>query len=337
MHFNGRFILNLIDFASQLGANRAELVQKSGHSVDELCLEDFRVGPEVYNGVCEMAMDQTGDPFFGLHAGQNLNLTAGGLIVQIAHTSQDVKQALEYCCEFANLGCSALPTALIDSGSTHKLTLTPDPFWRASSEISTQQTVYGYLSFMIREFQSLTRNEHYPIEVWLDWPEPQNSGELQAALNCVVKFEQPQIAMIFDSRHVELPVVTSDFALLGVLVEHAERKRAELENGKTFYDVVKRSIVTLVKPEFPTIEQVASHLNMSVRTFQRRLKEEGYSFKKLINQLRKEFAMNYLKQDDLSISEVAYLLDYSDPSAFIRSFKNWTGYTPKQYKATLNS
>ena len=62
----------------------------------------------------------------------------------------------------------------------------------------------------------------------------------------------------------------------------------------------------------------------------------GTPYKQLIDELRKEFAMNYLKKDELSISEVAYLLDYADASAFVRSFKRWTQMTPVQFRAQAN-
>jgi proteasome assembly chaperone (PAC2) family protein len=109
MHFNGRFIVNLAQFAGQLGANPSEILALSGLPIAELCKEETTVDAVSYNEVIEAAVKATNDPFFGLHAGENLNLVAAGIIVQIANTSSTVKEALEYCCYFANLGCSALP------------------------------------------------------------------------------------------------------------------------------------------------------------------------------------------------------------------------------------
>ena len=119
-----------------------------------------------------------------------------------------------------------------------------------------------------------------------------------------------------------------------MLVSHAEEKLQDFSRSNGFYHTVKRSIVNLVRPEFPTIDQVAGHLNMSVRTFQRKLKVEGYSFKELIDELRQEFAIGYLKKEELSVSEIAYLLNYSDASTFIRSFKRWMGVTPREYRSS---
>ncbi|MEQ9186326.1 MAG: AraC family transcriptional regulator ligand-binding domain-containing protein [Cryomorphaceae bacterium] len=336
MHFNGRFVLSLIDFAGQLGADKNELIGLTGLTREALSQEDCRFGQGIYNRVMESAVELTGDPLFGLHSGENLNLAAAGLINQIAQTSSTVEQALLYCCEFANLGCSALPTELHRMGDDYKLTLRPVKAWMDQSTLSVEQTVYGYLAFSVREFQSITRNAHVPKEVWLTCEAPPQPAEVERVTGCSVKFRCAENAIIFDRKHVELPVATSDFELLRILVSHAEEKERSLQNEMGFYGQVKRVVVNLVKPEFPAIEQIAAHLNMSVRTFQRKLKEEGHTYKQLIDELRKEFAINYLKKDALTVSEIAYLLDYADASAFVRSFKRWTKTTPAQFRAQAN-
>jgi AraC-like DNA-binding protein len=141
--------------------------------------------------------------------------------------------------------------------------------------------------------------------------------------------------MHFKLEHVQEPVVTSDYNLLQVLVNHAEEKLQDIVGEVGFTSVVKRSIMNMVKPKFPTIEEVAASLNLSVRSFQRKLKEFGKTYKGLLNEVRLDLAKSYLKKPELSIGEIAYLLDYSEPSAFIRSFKRWTKKTPSQYKQTL--
>ena len=88
-----------------------------------------------------------------------------------------------------------------------------------------------------------------------------------------------------------------------------------------------------MKPQFPTIEQVAANLNLSVRTLQRRLKEEGLTYKIVLDELRKQFALDYIKNKELSVKEIAYLLDYAEPSSFIRTFKRWTGKSPNVYRS----
>ena len=334
MTFSGRFLLNIIHFATQQGADYTALVKLSEESVDDLCREDYRVGAEVYNRVVEAAVEQTEDPWFGLHIGEYLNLSAAGLIAQITMSSRNVKEALDYCCEFASLGCRALVMNFEEEKECYRLTFTPDPLWLQQSEEAVRHTIDGTIVFTIREFHALTRQKHFPISVALPYQPPWDPKEYNRILRCPVKFGQDQTEILFEKAHIEAPVITSDYNLLRILVEHAREKEESLKREQGFLSVVRKSIINMVRPEFPTINEVASNLNLSVRTMQRKLKEEGVTYKDLMEGLRKEFALSYLKRADLSISEVAYLLSYADASTFIRSFKRWTGQTPKSFRET---
>ncbi|HET8735254.1 MAG TPA: AraC family transcriptional regulator [Pricia sp.] len=80
-----------------------------------------------------------------------------------------------------------------------------------------------------------------------------------------------------------------------------------------------------------SIDHVAANFNLSSRNLQRKLKEEGSSFKEIVDEVRKELAMHYLKDKNNQIKDVAYSLGYNESSAFVRAFKRWTGTTPSLY------
>jgi AraC-like DNA-binding protein len=82
----------------------------------------------------------------------------------------------------------------------------------------------------------------------------------------------------------------------------------------------------------PEINEVAKELGMSSRTLQRRITDEGTSYRQLLNDARHELARFYLKEPSLSVSEIAYLLSYEDPSSFFRAFHGWEGTTPSECK-----
>lgn len=330
MSFSGRFVLNLIHFAGQRGASVPDLLSIFKRTESELCSEDARVSSRDYNACIEEAVRQTKDAHFGLHAGEYLNLSAAGIIGQITHTSRTVLEGLNYCAEFANLGCRSLPISLQESDGYIDILFTPDPEWMLESEDSVHQTADGMIAFTIREFQSLTREVHRPVHVEL-LRRQTDYAEHERVFQCVVR-KSDRICIRLHIEHVHLPVITSDFNLLRTLVGFAQQKSDEITGSFSFYETVKKSMINMVRPEFPTLAMVASNLNMSVRTLQRRLAEEGYTFKDILEALRRDFAINYINNPQLSISEISYLLNYADSSAFIRSFKRWTGKTPTQYR-----
>ncbi|MCE7991501.1 MAG: AraC family transcriptional regulator [Roseivirga sp.] len=335
MAFNGRFVLGLIDFAGRQGADIRPLLAISGQSDAELCQESSTLDAKTFNAVTLAAAEATGDPFFGLHLGESMNMTAAGLVAQITQTSETVLQALQYACDFAQLACSSLPMTLIEEDHHYKLIMTPDPVWAKDSQLAVKHTVDGTIVFTINEFHELTRKNHYPIKIELPFAKPSSTAEYERLFQCPVAYNQKQIALYFEKRHLQEKVVTSDYNLLRILVAHAQERIAAIKKENGFYEEVKVSVANLVKPEFPTIDQVAGHLNLSVRTLQRRLSEEGHTFKEIIESLRRDFALSYLKRPELSINEIAYLLSYTDASAFIRSFRRWEGITPNEYRKSL--
>lgn len=94
-----------------------------------------------------------------------------------------------------------------------------------------------------------------------------------------------------------------------------------------------RSIIT---SEFrggdPSLERVADQLGLTPRTLQRKLHEMGTSHNELLDQMRRQLAMRYLREREMAICEVAYLLGFSESSSFHRAFKRWTGVTPKEFR-----
>jgi AraC-like DNA-binding protein len=332
MTFSGRFLLSIIQFAGLRGADINHLIHLSGHDYAYLCVEENRVSSAAYKSVLEHCFLDTNDSLFGLHAGENLNLAAAGLIGQISQTSATIKQALHYCCEFANLGCRALPMKLEEIEAGYILNFIPDEVWESQSELAAKQTIDGALAFMLREFHLLTVQNHYPLEVGFDLVKSEDHEEYVRVFNCPIKYEAGNTYMLFSKEQVESAIVTSDYNLLRILVQYAEDQISDLKSSLGVVAAVRSSILNLMKPNFPSIHEVAINLNVSPRTLQRRLSEEGGSYKSILEETKKKMAINYLGQNKHEISVIADLLGYSDISSFNRSFKRWTSESPAAYR-----
>lgn len=334
MAFNGKFVANLAFFGSNQGVPVADILEPIDKPLEVLCSDACVVTNSEYIGVIENVLRLTGDSHFGLHAGEHLNLSAAGLIGQITQTSGTIKEAIEYCCEFANLGCSVLPITLVEHSDKYTVNFTPDADWKESSKTAFKHTVDGVMAFTIRELASLARTNDGPLAIHLPWNDISDESEYVRVLGAAVKLNQNEISVHLPKEYVEQPIVNADYDLLRLLVAHANSKSEQLQE-QGFKKVVKQSVLNLIKPDFPTLEQVANHLNMSSRTLQRKLKTEGITYKQMISELRFDLAKDYLKNPDLSIKEISYLLNYAEPSAFIRSFKLLAGVTPNSYRSTI--
>ena len=177
-----------------------------------------------------------------------------------------------------------------------------------------------------------------PIElqaVRLVSPEPKNEDSYSRLFGVKVEFACDANGIDFNTRFLELPISQNEASLRDFLrtapyqmmVEPQEAQSSELIAN------VRRVMGYDLSQGFPSFEVVASKLNMSAPTLRRHLRKEGVSYQGLKDQCRKEAAIAYLSRPELSVSAVAALMGFTDPSAFHRSFKKWTGLTPGQYRS----
>ncbi len=131
---------------------------------------------------------------------------------------------------------------------------------------------------------------------------------------------------------VERQVPAADARLYRILKQHAERILSEMPRDTDSIADVRRAIAASMKEGDPKLNRVIKQLSMSPRTLERRLKEHGVVFKKLVTDTRRRFALDYLKDRKHTLTEIAFLLGYSEVSAFNRAFKRWTGSTPLDHR-----
>jgi AraC-like DNA-binding protein len=146
-----------------------------------------------------------------------------------------------------------------------------------------------------------------------------------------VSFSAKQTELVFAKHALELPLTSADPNLLAVLVPVALDEQKKRPKGPPLLEQVRRALQGALGSADAQLETVAKALSMTPRSLQRKLKDEGVAFAELREQTRRRLADQYLRQD-LSIAEVSFLLGFSEPSAFFRAFKRWTGVTPQEHR-----
>jgi len=116
--------------------------------------------------------------------------------------------------------------------------------------------------------------------------------------------------------------------------QHATATLAALDNRASLVGRVNQELVTQLKGEAPTITMVASALAMRARNLQRGLAAEGTTFQVLLDDARHELAVRHLPEPNATVAKVAWLVGFSEPSAFHRAFRRWTGHSPRALSLT---
>ena len=188
----------------------------------------------------------------------------------------------------------------------------------------------------LSRFVCEVRRHHGDLEfvkaVEVTHPRPPHAAEYDRVFAAPVTFGAARNAMRIAPSWLSAPVRRPDGYVFGVFIEHAEGLMARLAEGRTLRGRVEGLLAARLHKGPMSMAEVAGELNMSQQTLYRRLKDEGASFEAVLEALRRDLAEGYLSSRKLSVNETAYLLGFSDPSAFSRAYKRWTGASPKAAK-----
>ena len=157
----------------------------------------------------------------------------------------------------------------------------------------------------------------------------------EAYFQCSVKFKARRNMLVLYADDLDRPFVTYNAELLEMLdpqlVKAVEERRVQRSTSEQVKWVLKR----LLAGARPEIAAVARELGLSDRTLQRRIVDDGTTFRQLLLEARQELAREYLNKPDIDVAEVAYLLGYEDANSFYRAFRTWEGTTPAQLRSAL--
>lgn len=179
----------------------------------------------------------------------------------------------------------------------------------------------------------LGRN-HKPTRICLNYPEPEYSEKHEARFGCDVQFDQPYCEYRFDAAELNEPLAAADANTARICEESCRKLLNQMEIEE---DIISRICHLLLSTpgEFPKLDAVAQKLSLGARTLRRRLNELGTSYQKILDDVRRELAIEYLQTTNLTVQEIAELLGYSEVTNFRRAFMRWVELSPYQYRKQM--
>jgi AraC-like DNA-binding protein len=155
---------------------------------------------------------------------------------------------------------------------------------------------------------------------------------IERYFGCPVLCGAPRNAIVFRLKDVELPFVTRNAELLGLIAPQFDEELKQERGDEEFVDRVRIVIQEKFTGQRPTVEDIAAMLHMSSRTLQRRLQDQGSSFQKVMEEARHRLARQYLNNSFLELNEAAYLLGFNNANSFVRAFRTWEGVPPARWR-----
>jgi AraC-like DNA-binding protein len=326
-----------LDFAVARGADRAALLTRADLKPSDLAQQDNRVPLAGYLALIKAAIALLDEPALALQFGEAVRMqqiSIVGLICEAAETTAEVHRQLN---RYARL--------VIDSAETEPLDLIRAVRDAQGAWMEITGAVFKDNPHMIEaEFARLVCNTRvtfaaspefqamqFPRAVHFRHAEPSYRAEYERIFRAPVVFGSGRNALLLDERFSSLRQPSTNRYVFGVLSKHAQTLLDELETLHSTTAAVERLLLPVLHTGDASIARVATGMKLSRRTLQRKLGAEGTTFEKVLDALRRQMALHYLGGRKVTAKETAYLVGFSDPTAFARAFKRWTGTSPGSF------
>ena len=272
------------------------------------------------------------DTLFGLHFGESLQLSALGAVGEIIKSSSTVGEGLQIAVSLVHLVTDKF-TMELSTGKNHShIYLLPK---ESSARLSfvDQQIADLLLAFTIHELDGFLFRKIEPLEICFPTL-PSATSEYERIFRCKKIKRGKTYAIKLKSDILDTPLLTANHQLQKFFLDKIQIKSpGPLGQSNQFNKKVFNFLISNAYLKVPSIEETASNFNISLRTFQRRLNEEGFTFQQIADSVRKLLAIEYIEANKYPITEISYVLGYNEISAFSRAFKRWTGKAPAHYTA----
>lgn len=326
----------LLDFAVSKGADRQMLVERSQICLDDLKDQDKRIPLANYLALLNAGIELCKQPALSLLFGEAVRIQDISIVGMIGVAFDNIESGRQLVNRYTPLGLDA------DDG-----TVEPIQFVRENGDVWMKFTGDIYVDNPLLIESGLARavcgardlqqsmpgfaHLQFPKAIRFTHAEPGYRAEYDRIFGVPLFFNSHMNAFLIDEAFLNLKLPPTNPYLSEVLSARAEELLKSLEMSKTTRGSVEALLMPILHTGAASMDTIAGKLGFSRQTLFRKLKTEGVTFEKLLDELRHKLALYYLNEKKVPVNETAYLVGFSEPAAFSRAFKRWTGSSPRTY------
>jgi len=322
----GWVLPHLIALVESHGVNASPIRRLFGRTR----LEDpnVRIREAVTEKAWRLAATLTSDDALGIHLAESLPRGALDLLEYALRSSPSLEKGLDRLARFGRLLSDRVAARTHRKRESLLLVfhdLATTPLHPARAEFA--------LAMALKLARDSTGADITPVRVCFAHPAPDDIAEHQRFFHGRIRFAAGSSSMTLSASDTSRPMRDADPALEAIIRRRLENALGDRErsNPAAMSTRVRRVVVENLGQSVLTLEAVTSALGVSRRTLTRRLAEERVSFRHILDEVRRDFAYTLLQDRSVSIGDIAFFLQYSEPAAFHRSFRRWTGRTPRAF------
>ena len=271
----------------------------------------------------DYAAQAMNDSAFGLHLAERIDPRDVGLYFYTSSAARDLGEALALFSRYCRIVNEAFRLTEKSADAAIELEFVGLPRYAA------RHNMEFVLAGLTTTLRTITGRNVAPTKVAFAHNRNSDVREFERFFGCPVEFGAPDTVFQISADALRLPLITADPKLLRVLRPYcdAAAKERNVKPG-TLRSDVEAEVEKLLPHGKAKAENVAKALALSLRTLARRLAEEGTTYGDVVDQLRKSLAIQYLKDPEMSLGQIAWLLGYEGSTSFNHAFKRWTGRSP---------
>ena len=313
---------------SAQGLPADELLKKAG--IKRYLLKAARIPFQQHATLLDLAARATENGCFALDlAAKEGDPRDNGLLAYTALSSGTFREALKVVERYFHVLNEAIDVKV--EFSPGEVTI---DYQLSDARLTTpRQAIEFGAANLVRSLRFLTNSRLRPGGVKFRHSRNHEIAKFERFFGCPVHFGTRHNSLTFSRHQLALPIATADKRLHGLLTGYCEEILVSREDSSPdLRHRVERIIARLLCRGEAETEAVAHELGMSVRTLARRLSDLGVTFAQILDELRHDLALRYLRDPNLSLSQIAFLLGYSELSAFSHAFRRWTRTTPGEWR-----
>jgi AraC-like DNA-binding protein len=323
----------LLELAVSRGASRKALMERSRIDPAELADHDGRLAFSKYGALMRAGQELCNDPALALHFGEAVDVSEISIACTLGGV-ENIDDAFAQVNRYARLG---VEVEGVGTGDRFELVRRAGQLWIVDARGNPNDFPELTESTFARMVCSTRRTfANTPVFKAVNFThvEPPYRAEYERIFRVPVAFGSDENGLRIDEALLasyRLP--PSSRYVTAVLKDHAETLLARLDSSPSTRDRVESLLTKLMPTREACVDRTARSLGLSRQTLFRKLKAEGTTFEKVLDELRHKTALRCLNGEKVSVKRAARLVGFSDPTAFSRAFKRWTGSSPRVHVA----
>jgi AraC-like DNA-binding protein len=316
----------MIEAVEAYGGDAQAVFRRAGLDMEAVFQPGARYPGRAAYPLWQEAIKETGDRGIGLAVGERIRpqaLHALGLSWLSSPTLLDGMRRIKRYCRIVN---TSFRIEILEGDEQTQYVHDFFP-----EQMRIDESSDASLSAVINMCRLMAGPDFAPARVTFRHGEGGQGQRFEDYFNAPVQFSADNDALYFDAKVIAERLPAGNRVLADEVDRIAERYLATL-NPEQIHDKVRAILLSLLPSGDASQENVARQLNRSVSSLQRQLKTEGYGYREILEETRQVLAAQLLRERRYSLSQIAYLLGFSDQANFSRAFKRWTGKTPRRFR-----